>query len=198
MSLKNKSIGVGFSDPDWSNQDDIDQFIALASKKMKVLAVMAGNQNYLQTLDAMREHFTYVREIAYLVPGAGNRLDPDTMNISTGFKPVLVGSFNLKRGFYNVVRSEKAEHDLHPWGLNLSAVQRIIEYLSDPGDLVADCYCGGGSTALSCVKSGRRFIGCDNGLVSKLVKGAPPEQTWADVAIARVNEELEMQLKKVA
>jgi len=40
-------------------------------------------------------------------------------------------------------------------------VNRLLEALTDPGDLVADFFCGSGTTCAVAEKLGRRWIGCD-------------------------------------
>jgi site-specific DNA-methyltransferase (adenine-specific) len=40
-------------------------------------------------------------------------------------------------------------------------LRRIVETVTRPGDLVADFFCGSGTTLAVAAKSGRRFIGCD-------------------------------------
>ena len=42
-----------------------------------------------------------------------------------------------------------------------AVLDRIIRIASDPGDLVADFFMGGGTTAVVSKKLGRRFVGCD-------------------------------------
>ena len=42
-----------------------------------------------------------------------------------------------------------------------AVLDRIIRIASDPGDLVADFFLGGGTTAVVAKKTGRKFIGCD-------------------------------------
>ena len=42
-------------------------------------------------------------------------------------------------------------------------LQRIIEASSNPGDLVADFFCGSGTTSVVAEKTGRRWIACDLG-----------------------------------
>jgi len=42
-------------------------------------------------------------------------------------------------------------------------LQRVIELASDPGDLVADFFCGSGTTAVAAERLGRRWIACDLG-----------------------------------
>ena len=42
-------------------------------------------------------------------------------------------------------------------------LERIIASTSEPGDLVADFFCGSGTLPVVAARSGRRFIACDNG-----------------------------------
>ncbi len=39
--------------------------------------------------------------------------------------------------------------------------RRCIRLLTDPGDIVLDCFLGSGTTALTAVEEGRRFIGVE-------------------------------------
>ena len=39
--------------------------------------------------------------------------------------------------------------------------QLFIENYTNANDVVLDCFCGSGSTALACLKTGRKFITCD-------------------------------------
>lgn len=44
---------------------------------------------------------------------------------------------------------------------NLSLLRRIVGASSDPGDLVADFFCGSGTTLVAAEGLGRRWLGCD-------------------------------------
>lgn len=46
---------------------------------------------------------------------------------------------------------------------NESLLRRIIAASSNPGDLVADFFCGSGTTLAVCERLGRRWLGCDVG-----------------------------------
>lgn len=48
---------------------------------------------------------------------------------------------------------------------NKSLLQRIIKASSNPGDLVADFFCGSGTTLVVAEKLGRRWLGCELGQV---------------------------------
>jgi len=39
--------------------------------------------------------------------------------------------------------------------------RRVIKLLTDPGELVLDCFVGSGTTALAAINLGRHFIGCE-------------------------------------
>ena len=181
------AIDLIFVDPIWQNSDDIANFIRLASQKTKILAIMAGNCNYHETYEQVKQAFTVVRDMVYLTPDVSYRIDG--LNISSGYKPIIVASQDKNVAFHNVVKSPAADHDLHPYGLNPDGVAAVIEQLSQPNDLVGDFYCGGGSAALACIKTGRRFIGCDNGKVIDFLDNyANPNMTWAEVAQARAKQ----------
>jgi len=42
-------------------------------------------------------------------------------------------------------------------------LERILEISSEPGDLVADLFCGSGTTVVTAERLGRRWLGCDTG-----------------------------------
>lgn len=46
---------------------------------------------------------------------------------------------------------------------NESLVRRVVAASSNPGDLVADFFCGSGTTAAACEQLGRRWLLCDSG-----------------------------------
>lgn len=45
-------------------------------------------------------------------------------------------------------------------------LEKIIKSSSDKGDVVADFFCGGGSTLIATEKLGRKFIGCDSSRIA--------------------------------
>jgi len=50
-----------------------------------------------------------------------------------------------------------------PTQVPLEVMRRIVACASDPGDLVADPFCGSGSTGAAALQLGRRFIGIESG-----------------------------------
>ena len=49
----------------------------------------------------------------------------------------------------------------YPTEKNEAIARRLVEWVSDPGDLVVDCFLGSGTVAAVAQRLGRRWIGCD-------------------------------------
>jgi adenine-specific DNA-methyltransferase len=61
------------------------------------------------------------------------------------------------------IMSFSGEKSGFPTQKNLDLLQRIIFASSNPGDLVADFFCGSGTTLVAAERLGRKWIGCDLG-----------------------------------
>jgi site-specific DNA-methyltransferase (adenine-specific) len=55
------------------------------------------------------------------------------------------------------------DQNLHPCVKPVEEMAFIIDMLTEPGQLVLDCFCGLGSTLVAAEQLGRRWIGCDLG-----------------------------------
>jgi DNA modification methylase len=63
------------------------------------------------------------------------------------------------RGVWNIP-SVRANND-HEAKFPLELPRRIIQLLSEPGDIVLDCFVGSGTSALAAIREKRRFIGVE-------------------------------------
>lgn len=52
----------------------------------------------------------------------------------------------------------------YPTQKPLALLERLVLSLTSPGDWVADLFCGSGTTLAAAASSGRRWVGCDQGL----------------------------------
>jgi site-specific DNA-methyltransferase (adenine-specific) len=50
---------------------------------------------------------------------------------------------------------------LHPCQKTVEEMRFMVESLTEPGQIVLDCFCGLGSTLIAAEQLGRRWIGCD-------------------------------------
>jgi len=63
--------------------------------------------------------------------------------------------------YYAIVKRSKTENLGYPTQKPEALLKRIILTSSNPGDIVADFFCGSGTTLAVAEKLGRRWIGCD-------------------------------------
>ena len=57
--------------------------------------------------------------------------------------------------------SEQGEPRLHSTQKPVWVMKWIIEQYTQPGDTVLDPFMGSGTTGVACIKTGRRFVGCE-------------------------------------
>ncbi len=83
--------------------------------------------------------------------------------------PGLVGPEKARRGklptdtwWHTIVATNGREKTGYPTQKPLGILNRIIRASSNPGDLVLDFFAGSGTTGMSCLELGRRFILIDN------------------------------------
>ena len=84
--------------------------------------------------------------------------------ITSKWKPILIfskGDLRKLGPWSDVSHVEESEKDWHEWQQPLAEVKKLVDDLSQPGDLVVDPCGGGFTTAIACHLLGRRFVGCD-------------------------------------
>lgn len=135
--------------------------LARLSQSVGLVAAMCGQSYLPEVLALMTSHLRYRWTLAYLTPG-GQAVQQWPCKVNTFWKPVLLfGSAVDWIG--DVCRSDVNDNDKqhHDWGQSESGMADLVERLSEPGQLVCDPFCGGGTTAVVCLRLGRRFVGCD-------------------------------------
>lgn len=143
----------------------------LAAKALKpggVLAVMCGQSFLPETLALMTPHLSYRWTLAYLTPDISPRVW--VRKVYSRWKPVLV--FGEPKGWFgDVIAPEDSGRRRHKWEQSEGGMTALIEALTEPGWLVCDPFLGSGTTAVACLKTGRRFVGGDmDGAAIKLAR----------------------------
>ena len=124
---------------------------AFNRKHDTILAYVKG-ENYTFNVDAVREPY--------------NQNTVKTFNSSTkaGFGKVP----NLERGkvpedwwYFPVIARLHNERTGYPTQKPVALLERILLASSNPGDIVADFFCGSGTTPFVAAKHGRSYIACD-------------------------------------
>ena len=65
------------------------------------------------------------------------------------------------RVFNDVIECREVEKDWDDWQQPLKAIRHWVEMLTEPHDLVIDTHGGAFTTAVACLLSKRRYVGCD-------------------------------------
>ncbi len=165
-----ETVDVIITDPPYP-EEFLDTYAYLAEFGARVLKpgghllAMAGQSYLPEVFERMLEHgLTYAWTLAYLTPG-GQAVQLWDRKFNTFWKPIVFftkgDSDRPWRG--DVVSSDvnANEKDVHPWQQSESGIVRLITDFSEQGDLVADPFLGGGTTAGCALSLGRRFLGID-------------------------------------
>lgn len=128
------------------------------------LLVMCGQSYLPDVIKLMTPYLTYHWTLSYLTPG-GQSPQIWPRKINTFWKPVLWFVKGEYQGDWHgdVIKSDVNDNDkrFHDWGQSESGIGRLVNDFSQPGDLILDPFCGGGTTGVVAVTMGRRFIGID-------------------------------------
>jgi DNA modification methylase len=122
------------------------------NRKHDTILAYVKSEHYTFNVDAIREPY--------------NRNTVKTFNSSpkAGFGKVP----DLERGkvpedwwYFPVVARLHNERTGYPTQKPVALLERIVLASSNPGDIVADFFCGSGTTPFVAAKHGRRFLACD-------------------------------------
>lgn len=122
------------------------------NRKHDTILAYVKSSDYVFNVDAVREPY--------------NENTVKTFNASpkAGFGKVP----NLEQGkvpedwwYFPVIARLHSERTGYPTQKPVALLERMILASSNPGDLVADFFCGSGTTPFAASKHGRRFIACD-------------------------------------
>ena len=132
-----------------------------------ILAVMIGQAHLPTALtallsdDRLRYHWT----ISYSVPSKSPQAAMQWKRVVSMWKPIII----ISKGPYDralvsdilEAPPDVSDKTSYAYGQSGQALQTLIERYTEPGQVVMDTCCGGGSCAEAAILSNRRFIGCD-------------------------------------
>ena len=144
---------------------DLSAFAARVLKPGRLLVAYCGKVDLPEQLARLGEHLEYVWTGAVFLPGRDTELR--ARMIRGRWRPVAIfsaGRYRPRHWIIDAFVSEgtgaKGPTD-HRWQQSVGPFVRWVEQVAEPGELVLDPFVGGGTTALACRATGRRFLGCD-------------------------------------
>lgn len=171
MDIAEGTIDAIITDPPYPKEylglfSDLAYEASRVLKPGGVLVCMSGQAWLPEVYANLSEHLRYHWTSAYYMPGSTGGVV--NRNVSANaWKPLLIytnGPADIAVGC-DVIKSDAPDKETKElnrrWGQSESGFERIVGTFSKPGDLVWDPFLGNGTTAVVCVRGGRRFIGND-------------------------------------
>ena len=179
LSVPEGTLDAIITDPPYGKDalhlwKELGMFAGLTLKPGGVLVALSGHM-YLP--DVFREldnaskfggvesrDISYRWTCAYVMPGASTMAHKRNMHVN--WKPLLVYTKGKEHGrfvsdLFTVPSRREQEADLHKWQQQAEGWQMVVDRFASPGDLIADPFLGGGTTAICARERGCGFIGAD-------------------------------------
>ena len=126
------------------------------------LFAMVGSAHLPAIMNAMSQHLYFHWDIVLHMRGSRDFFRYRSIHIE---HKLFLWFRKTKRPFSRTVRdfitSDESEKRFHSHGQPVHPFVEIIKQTTKKGDLIIDPFCGGGTTGIAAVQTGRRFIGID-------------------------------------
>ena len=165
--LKRNSVSLVLTDFPYARDflpqlSELSLFAKRVLKPSGLFVSYSGQYHLPEVLRRLGENLTYRWQMASVWNGDSNLIHP--LQITSQWKPILIfskGKWKEKKRWSDVSLVREKDKSLHDWQQHESEVEMLVNYFSEPGDLVCDCLAGSFTTAISCRRNGRKFVGCD-------------------------------------
>jgi ParB-like chromosome segregation protein Spo0J len=168
--IPDHSVDAIVTDPPYNVEgiplySDLSAFAARVLKPGRLCIAYCGKMALPEHFERLGEHLEYVWTGAIFLPGRHTIFRRKM--IFGRWRPVAffsAGPYDVRTTIVDALmaegRGEKSPGD-HPWQQTVGPFARLVEMAARPGELVLDPFLGSGTTALACLATGRRFLGCD-------------------------------------
>lgn len=122
----------------------------------------------LKRLIALIKNYKTIEELDEWKEGKYEKIRTNKHNLTSSLKLSKDKGFNIfqmydrGRRLTSICRVNREHYKfIHPTQKPVKLLSHLINLCSQPNDLVFDGFSGSGSTAIACIKTNRRFIGCE-------------------------------------
>ena len=161
--IPDATIDLIFTDPPYGNKhipdyENLAIFAARTLKKGGSLLCYAGQSTLPKVLAVMTPHIGYWWTLAVVHGGTTQRFPGKWVFIE--WKPIVWFVKGKRRDSEYVadVVDSRQDKEHHPWGQSTIEASYYIEHLTQPGQLVCDPFCGGGTTCVAAKQLGRDYL----------------------------------------
>jgi hypothetical protein len=172
--LDDDSVELFLTDPPFDDLSAYERLAELAAAKLKpgkLCLAYTGHLRLPEVLNVMARHLTYWW----------------TFTVVFGGQPVLIHSRHIQnrsrlilafarppvrpatRWFAAVIEGGGREKDHHDWGQGEAEARYLLTWLTEPGDLVVDPFCGGGTMPAACKGLGRNWLAIERDKATAMI-----------------------------
>ena len=165
--IADNSVDFIITDPPYPKDflplyEELSKVSARVLKDGGSLVCMVGQSYLPEVVQLLQTSMKYHWCMCYLTLGASPQLWQKRTN--TFWKPLLWFVKGEYKGDWignDIMQSPQNDKKFHHWGQSVGGMKDIIERFTNPNDLILDPFLGGGTTGVTAVMSGRKFIGVD-------------------------------------
>ncbi len=180
--IADNSVDFIITDPPYPKEflplyENLSKVSARVLKDGGSLVCMVGQSYLPEVIQLLKISMNYHWSMCYLTPGQTPQLWQKRTN--TYWKPLLWFVKGEYKGDWignDVMQSPRNDKNFHHWGQSVGGMKDIVERFTNPNDIVLDPFLGGGTTGITAIMTGRKFIGADI------------EQKCLDTTLERVKE----------
>ena len=172
--LEDDSVDFFLTDPPYADVDSYERLAELAAAKLRpsgLCLAYAGQFHLSEIMEAMGKHLRYWWMIAIEFSGQHCAIHP--RRVQNKWKPILAFAKPPVKKAPNWLSDHLdgggRDKEHHDWGQDQSEVEYLIEKLTEPGQLVVDPFCGGGTIPAACKLLGRRWLATEKDRNTALV-----------------------------
>jgi 16S rRNA G966 N2-methylase RsmD len=161
--IPDASVDLIFTDPPYDRKaielyDGLGEFAARVLRPGGSLVAYVGHIQLPDALTDLSKHLRYWWTCGCFHSEAKARMTE--YGIVAGWKPIVwfvKETRGDKQTFVTDVVTGAREKSHHDWQQAVSEARHFIDLLTQPDDFVVDPFCGGGTTPVACIKSGRKW-----------------------------------------
>jgi 16S rRNA G966 N2-methylase RsmD len=161
--IPDASVDLIFTDPPYDRKaielfDGLGEFAARVLRPGGSLIAYVGHIQLPDALADLSAHLRYWWTCGCFHSEAKARMTE--YGIVAGWKPIVwfvKETRGDKQTFITDVVTGAREKSHHDWQQAVSEASYFIDLLTQPDDLVVDPFCGGGTTPVACIQSGRKW-----------------------------------------
>lgn len=159
--ILDESIDLIITDPPWARADLYRWLGREAYRVLKpggYLYAYLGSLRFLEGLDALRKSRMTWFHLFHITRGAGLLHGRRLIDVLIPVAVMTKGKHQLRGAYRTTMFSSRMDKRYHGWGQAAALPFKTIEYLTGPGGVVLDPFCGGGTVAVCAMNQGRHFI----------------------------------------